>query len=106
MSKLIKTLKLTTGETLIAEVVLQTDNKEIISVKNPTLILINEMTGQAALKPWTLGYYPGTININPLSVIYIIDAPEDIIESYNELWQKITTGLVTASTEDKKLLLG
>lgn len=107
---MVKIVKLIDGKDVICKEVAMSENGDKIEAIMPFEIAVNPATGNAALRVYTLGaenLTPETpIIFNPLAVVCITTATDDIVSTYNELYNKIVSNLVTPTPEEKKLILG
>lgn len=89
------TIKLSSGEELIAKLVEESD--QTLSVTRPLVFTLNPQNGQAVLIPWLMSVNPKdqtTIGISKNLVITITKPVKEISDNYTQA----TTGIVTASS--------
>ena len=107
MSKeIIGLVKLTTGEELIAMV--HVDDDQGLSVNFPA-VAVHVEDDRFALRPWMFGKEivdkDAWIALNPISVLCLVTPPDELIESYNALRNKVLSPIIQPTPEETQVLL-
>ncbi len=83
----IKSIKLKNGEEIIADI---EDDDDTITIDTPSVLLVNQQNGQAALVPWLQNSDDTTFTLNKSDILLTANVKPEIKDGYCQTFNKIS----------------